>query len=91
MADVNYRGRTSGAIYKFDIGVIPGELVDSNGNQYAGQYNGELCIPCNRDGSVLNPQAMGVPTDAFGNPLESIYNAYVNFPDWWTQTADEPE
>lgn len=90
MADVTYKGRTSGAVYRFDIGVIPDALVDANGNQTSGMYNNELVIPANRDGSVLNPQAMGVPTDAEGNALESIYNAYVHFPAWWTQTTDQP-
>ena len=89
MADVQYRGRTSGALYSFDIGVIPPVLLDQWGNVHSGIYNDELCIPSNHDGSVLNPQPMGVPRDAQGNPLESIYGAYVHFPAWWTQDPNE--
>lgn len=96
---MQYRGRTSGALYSFDVAIIPSTLLDEFGNVYAGQYNGELCIPSNRDGSVLNPQAMGFPSDEYGDPLpnaggvgnQPLYNAYVNFPDWWTQTAEEQE
>lgn len=92
MADVQYRGRTSGGLYSFDIGVIPPELLDQWGNQHSGIYNGELCIPSNHDGSVLNPQATGNPVDQFGNPIggpQSIYDAYVHFPAWWSQDPDE--
>ena len=99
MADVQYRGRATGALYSFDIAIIPVSLLDQFGNVIAGFYNGELCIPANRDGSVLNPQAMGIPTDELGNPLpndggvgnQPLYNAYVNMPDWWSNTAQEPD
>jgi hypothetical protein len=77
MATFYWRGRTTGGLYQFDQAHIPPALLDAGGNQTSAEYDGELCVVANADGSVLNPQAMGVPSGE-----TDIYASYVNFNTW---------
>lgn len=72
-----WRGRTTGGLAQFSRATIPAVLLDDNGNPQSATYDGETYVVANADGSVLNPQAMGVP---LGDP--DIYASYVNFNTW---------
>src|SRR5471032_2873042 len=77
MATWYWRGRTTGSYAQFDTASIPAALLDTNGNPTSAEYDGELYVVANADGSVMNPQAMGVPP---GDP--DIYASYVDFQVW---------
>jgi hypothetical protein len=74
-----WKGRTTGARYEFQTGFIPAGLLDQNGNPQSADYNGELAIVANPDGSVAPSVKTGPPADATGL---AIYDAYVAFSPW---------
>lgn len=59
----NWRGVETGTHYRFLPGFIPAVLLDSEGKPVVeGQWNGELVIQCNQDGSVARGVAGPSPT-----------------------------
>lgn len=59
----NWRGVETGTHYRFLPASIPAALLDAVGNPVVeGQWNGELVIQCNNDGSVARGVAAASPT-----------------------------